>query len=288
MTVGEAYSESVEFLVEHGFDRHEAQVSTRIGIDKILEIPYAHLVAPELSFDDEQRVDLHLFCLELIRGAPLFYLLGKIEFFGLQFCCDERALIPRPETETLVENAIARLKNHAAPLVADLGTGSGCIAISVAHELPQAVVYATDASRDALELAEKNARNLGVRSRVDFFEGGTGNWATPLLREGFAGKFDAILSNPPYIATTEIETLQTQIREYEPRAALDGGADGLDCYRQIASQCGELLALGGFLMCELGAGQFADVRASFESHGWRVEEPIPDLSRIERVLCATR
>jgi release factor glutamine methyltransferase len=106
------------------------------------------------------------------------------------------------------------------------------------------------------------------------------------VREGFAGKFDAVLSNPPYIAKAEIETLQPQVRDWEPRSALDGGDDGLDCYRQIAAQCGVLLAPEGFLAVELGAGQFADVAALFEAAGWHVEAPRLDFAGIDRVLIA--
>jgi release factor glutamine methyltransferase len=225
---------------------------------------------------------------ELQRGKPLPYILGQWEFFGLPFRCDERALIPRPETETLVEAAVERLKSKDKVLIADLGTGTGCITVSLAHALPNARVYATDASPQALQLARDNASLNDVVDRVVFMTGTIGSWAGPLLREGLSGMFDAVLSNPPYIAAAEIETLQPQIRDWEPRAALDGGIDGLDCYRQIAAQCGLLLAPDGFLMVELGAGQFDIVREIFSAAAWRVAPPIFDLAGIPRVLVAAR
>jgi release factor glutamine methyltransferase len=112
-------------------------------------------------------------------------------------------------------------------------------------------------------------------------------WAKPLLKEGFGGMFDCVLSNPPYISTEEIAGLEPQIREWEPRLALDGGSDGLDCYRAIAQQCSALLKPGGFLAIELGAGQLADARALFEYSQWKVEPPLQDIAGIERVLIAT-
>ena len=176
--------------------------------------------------------------------------------------------------------------------MADLGTGSGCIAVSIAHSLPQTVVYATDLSRDALELARENARLHHVENRIefvkpiDYLSEKVNNWSLPLEREGFAGMFDCVVTNPPYISPRDIEQLPPQIKDFEPRLALDGGEDGLDCYRQIAAQCGTLLTPDGFLLAELGAGQFAEVRAIFESNGWSVSPPIFDFAGHERVLRA--
>jgi release factor glutamine methyltransferase len=225
--------------------------------------------------------------MELRSCQPLAYLTRQREFFGLPFHCDRRALIPRPETEILVELAATRLKNNGGALIADLGTGSGCIAVSVAHAVPGSVIYATDLSPGALDLARENAALNHVANRIEFVAGRTAKWASPLLREGFGGMFDCVLSNPPYISKPDIETLEPQIRDWEPRLALDGGDDGLDCYRQIASQCGALLKPDGFLAVELGAGQFAAVESLFHSEGWVVEASIRDFADIERVLVAT-
>jgi release factor glutamine methyltransferase len=136
------------------------------------------------------------------------------------------------------------------------------------------VVYATDLSPGALDLARENAALNHVANRIEFVSGRTAKWASPLLREGFGGMFDCVLSNPPYISKPDIEALEPHIRDWEPRLALDGGDDGLDCYRQIAAQCGALLKPNGFLAMELGAGQFASVQSIFADEAWTVEPPV--------------
>ena len=283
MTVREAHQSGVEALKACGFDDSEARFITRLLLDKCTATSHAHLVVPQQNLHDDKFFD----DLERIAsGEPLAYVLGQREFFGLDFKCDARALIPRPETELLIELAVEKLENAPRVLAADLGTGSGAIAVSVARALPQSVVFATDVSPDTLQLARENAARNGVENRIAFVEGEYSQWAKPL--QNFAGKFDVVLSNPPYIARAEIENLQTQVRDYEPRGALDGGEDGLNCYREIAAQCGELLAPGGFLAVELGAGQHEKARAIFQENGWRVEEPIYDFAGHARVLAASR
>lgn len=230
---------------------------------------------------------------QLQNGRPVPYILGRRAFYDLDFKCDERALIPRPETELLVETALKHLALHSAPFqtlrLADLGTGTGCIAISIAKNGPAVHVVATDVSPAALQLARENAHTHNALQRIEFVAGRSGDWATPLReysRPGDGGGFDVIVSNPPYIAPRDIENLPAPIKDFEPRHALDGGADGLDCYRQIAAQCRLLLKPNGILACELGAGQFAAVRDIFETEQWRVQEPILDFAGIERVLLA--
>jgi release factor glutamine methyltransferase len=285
MTVEEAYKTIVELLgsLEDG---NEARAISRRLLEEITGVRHAHLMQPARLLEPLQVTKFDDYIKQLQEGKPLPYLLGECEFYGLPFRCDERGLIPRPETELLVELALERLKPFEAPLVADLGTGSGCIAVSIAQELAGAVVYATDASGPALELASSNARLNAIENRINFVSGNKENWVSPLISQGLAGKLHAIFSNPPYIAKAEIETLQPQVRDWEPRAALDGGDDGLDCYRAIARQCGVLLAPQGFLAVELGAGQFAEVSAIFETFGWVVEAPRLDFAGIERVLIA--
>ena len=299
MTVLEAYQTAVVKLRASGLDESEARLSARILLERGTGTPHAHLKTPQqLLFEGACPAPWADGLERLLKGEPLAYICRQREFFGLAFHCDNRALIPRPETEMLVEAAIARLQNHSgtpvsgAPvsgtLVADLGTGTGCIAVSVAQAVAQAVVLATDASADALQLARENARRHGVAGCVEFVAGDADNWAAPLLREGFGARFDLLLCNPPYIATREIETLTPQIRDWEPRPALDGGEDGLHCYRQLAAQCPALLQPGGALLVELGAGQFEAVRAIFEDSNWTVASPIFDLAGIARVLAATQ
>ena len=280
MTVAEIYAAALRRLRAAGWDDDEARGVARMLADQAAGARFSHLSQPEKALDKAAlarwREDLE----KVAGGVPLPYVLDRREFFGLELLCDERALIPRPETEILVEAAIEKLKDHAAPRVADLGTGSGAIAVSVAHALPRATIWATDSSAVALGLGRANAEKFNVAGRIHFVQGTPGEWAAPLRGE----RFDAVLSNPPYIPSAEIETLQTQVKDFEPRRALDGGADGLDAYRQLAAQCGEILAPGGFLLAELGAGQFDAARAIFEAHGWRTGAPLFDLQGIARVL----
>lgn len=285
MTIQAAYENSARYLQSQTTqDGQEARATARLILDYVIGTRYAHLLQPDLQLSAAQLERLEGTLSAVAGGRPLPYLTGQREFFGWTLGCDERALIPRPETETLVEAALVRTGTQ--PRVADLGTGTGCIAISIAHARPDATVYATDVRPDTLELAMANARLNGVEQRIQFLHSRAGDWAAPLVNE--AGAFDAVLSNPPYIAAAEIATLQPEIRDWEPREALDGGVDGLDCYRQLAAQCGCLLAPEGFLMVELGAGQFPAVREIFSASGWLVAEPLHDLAGIARVLTAWR
>jgi len=289
MTILEAYETGCRRLRDAEIlPADEARATVRIALDHLSGARYAHLARPDRVLTVAEQARWNEWLDQLARGRPLAYLIGERAFLGLNFRCDERALIPRPETELLVEAAVARLKEYSAPRVADLGTGSGAIAIGVAHLLPRAQVWASDVSPGSLSLARENAERLGVAQRLHFVAGENGQWAAPLLGTENGARFDAVLSNPPYIARRGVETLPPQIRDHEPRAALDGGEDGLDDYRRIAAQCDALLNAEGFLMVELGAGQFEAARTIFNAAGWTVEEPLYDLGGVARVLAATR
>ena len=259
------------------------RTDARLLLDWATGERYAHLSRPDAILLPEQIHQLKTALEELKTGRPLPYIVGTQWFFGLNFRVDERVLIPRPETELLVEAALKNLKNTAKPRIADLGTGSGCIAVALAHARPDASVFASDLSPDSLALARENAARLGVE--IQFLDGKTGDWAAPI--EEFA-PFDAILSNPPYIAPLEIEKLEIGVRDWEPRRALDGGPDGLDCYRQLAMQVGALLKPQGFLALELGAGQWESVAAIFAAQNWHNGGPIFDLAGHARVFVARR
>lgn len=291
MTISQAHRKIAQLLTDGGYARQEAHATARILLDAIAGAPHAHLTKAHDSLTAAQEVRLQAALTELKAGRPLAYILGQREFYGLQFQCDERALIPRPETELLVDFALAQLQQRAlvglprALQVADLGTGTGCVAISIAVHFPGARVVATDISPTTLELARANARLHKVDERLSFVTGQAGNWAAPFLPQQKAG-FDVIVSNPPYITPHDIAALPVQIKDFEPLHALDGGQDGLDCYRQIARQCRVLLTPGGILACELGVGQFDSVQTIFETHGWTVEKPILDFQDIARVIVA--
>jgi release factor glutamine methyltransferase len=179
---------------------------------------------------------------------PLAYLLGRREFFGLDFMVDARALIPRPETELLVERALHLARRRPAPpRIADVGAGSGAIAVTLAVHLPQASVYALDDSAGALAVVAENARRHGVDSRVHCLQG---DLLAPL-----PGAVDLITANLPYVTTAELETLAPEIQRYEPRAALDGGPDGLAFIRRLLATAGLHLQPGGAILVEIGASQ---------------------------------
>lgn len=211
-------------------------------------------------------------------GAPLQHLLGDAHFLGRRFLCDARALIPRPETELLVSHVIARLRQRAEPRIADICTGTACIAISIALELPTARVVATDLSMDALALAAENVALHGVGDRVDLRQG---DLFEPLTGEE---PFDAVCINPPYIPADQIDALGPDIAA-EPRVALDGGPNGLEAYRRIAAEWRGYVAEGGLLALEVGAGQMPAVRSLIDAAHTDV---IADLQGIDRVLLAYR
>ena len=282
MTIGEIYREALTLLRAAHSDENEARTVARILADDAAGIRFAHLSQPEKVLDETTAMRWRDHLNRVAWGEPLPYVLGHQEFFGLDFFCDARALIPRPETELLVEFARAALRRLSGAAHRRFGHRNGCIAVSIAHFLPRAAVWATDISEGALELAKTNAQKHGVETRVQFCQGQSENWAAPLANL----TFDAILSNPPYIARDEIKILQTSVRQYEPHTALDGGADGLDCYRQLATQCHALLNHGGFFAAEIGAGQFEAIKAIFQNAGWKVDSPLHDLQDIPRVLVA--
>lgn len=212
---------------------------------------------------------------ERLTGRPLWYIVGDTSFCGYTLKVDERVLIPRPETETLVENAVNEIKDGDEVL--DLCTGSGAIAIATYKMCAKAgkniAVTATDISADALALAKENAEKN--QAEIAFEE-----------RDFLCGiqkRFDVILCNPPYIAESEIETLQREVKDYEPRVALNGGADGLNFYRRLASGVSSVLKTGGIMLLELGMGQANEVKELFEKAGAQVEI-VKDLAGVERIL----
>lgn len=213
---------------------------------------------------------------------PVAYLRGEREFHGLPFRVDSRVLIPRPDTETLVDAALERTRHVSLSMrLADLCTGSGCVAIAIARERPTAKIWATDLSEDALSVARENAARLGAYNVA--FRAGDLFAALP---EGT--QLDAVVANPPYIATTEIETLQPDIKDFEPRIALDGGPDGLAIVRRIVEEAPRWLVPGGLLALELGAGEAPAVTALFAERGFRDVRVHRDYARIERVVSGLR
>ena len=216
-----------------------------------------------------------------VAREPVSRILGRREFRSLEFDIGPATLDPRPDSETLVEAVLevaARLSHP--PRLLDIGTGSGCLLLSILHELPAATGVGTDIASDAIDYARRNASKLGLDERAEFV---TTNWA-----DDVKGRFDIVLSNPPYIPTGDIPGLSTEVAGYDPAAALDGGADGLDAYRALSSCVGPVLASPGIVVVEIGAGQAADVDAVFTAAQFCLTAKRVDLAGRERVLLFSR
>ena len=212
------------------------------------------------------------------RREPLAYITGTRAFYGLDFVVSPAVLIPRPETELLVEAALRHLEGVETPRVADVGTGSGCIAVALAAHLPRARVWGSDISVEALDVARANAVRHGVAARTTFAEG---DCLRPLIPYA---PFDAILSNPPYIGEREVETLMPEVRDWEPRLALTPGEDASAFYRRLANEAPALLAAGGLLAVEVGQGQAESVAALWTEAGLKDVNILPDCAGIGRVV----
>ncbi len=238
-------------------------------------------------------------------GVPTQYLTGRQEFWGLEFEVTPDVLIPRPETEHVVEVALERLgreslggslgqralgrRTHGTPLrIADVGTGSGCLAVALAHELPEVQVFATDASAAALHVARHNAARHGVAARINFLQC---NLLDALSGSSLAARYlplDLIVSNPPYVGRREAKELPREVREHEPSQALFAGEQGFDLYAPLISQAEKLLAPGGHLVVELGHAALEVVRALVGPAVWINVAVTNDLASIPRVLAAER
>jgi release factor glutamine methyltransferase len=244
---------------------------------------YAH---PEHALSHEQSAQFLALIERRAASEPTQYLTGKQEFWGLEFEVNSNVLIPRPETEHVVEVALERLgaARCGNPLrVADIGTGSGCIAIALAKELPLATIYATDISSAALEVARRNAARHGVSDRIKFVECNLLDGITEPLQ------FDLVVSNPPYVRRLNLESLPKEVRDHEPHAALFAGEDGLALYPSLIARAAARLAPGGLLALELGIHQFEAVGDMLDAaHGWTRVSAKQDLAGIVRVISAVR
>jgi release factor glutamine methyltransferase len=233
---------------------------------------------------EEQRSRYLDFVSRVAAGEPLQYVTGETYFMGHRFAVNPAVLIPRPETEVLCEMAIRDLTARGdAPAVLDLCTGSGALAISIARAVPDARLSASDLSAKALTVARANAQALGVCDRISFFCGDLFE-ALGVPGEGPAGRYDVIVTNPPYIRTKDLSGLPRNVRCHEPAAALDGGADGLDFYRRIASEAGRFLTDGGTLLAEIGCDQGTEVKAALKAAGFFEVSVIKDLAGRDRIV----
>lgn len=256
--------------------RLEAEVLLAYALQK----PRSHLHAwPAHILDSEQVCSFIELVERRLTGEPVAYILGRREFWSLDLMVTSATLIPRPETERLVELALERIPRDRPMRVADLGTGSGAIALAIARERPQSQVVATDLSMAALQLAERNARRLAIHN-IGFFQG---DWCSALG----AACFNAIVANPPYLPLSDYHLEQGDLR-FEPRTALTAGHDGLDAIRLIAAGAMDNLYPGGWLLLEHGYDQGEKVAALLSTHGFETIGDHKDDSGINRVMCGCR
>jgi release factor glutamine methyltransferase len=278
VTVLEAIQKSTEFLGKKNVESPRLQ--SELLLAHLLKMPRMKLY---LNFDRVLTVAETDALRELVkrRGLrePLQHIVGTTSFCGCEIAVNRHALVPRPETELLAECGWQFLSTLNLSTCLDFGTGTGCIAIALAAKCPNASITALDVSADALALAKENAGKNNVAGRIEFFQG-----------DGFAGlpaaQFDLIVSNPPYIASAEIATLEPEVRDFDPRAALDGGADGLDFYRRLAAQAKPFLKPGGKIMLEFGDGQADAIAKIFTVENWIVEAVKEDYSQRARIIVA--
>ncbi|MHB1117463.1 peptide chain release factor N(5)-glutamine methyltransferase [Sideroxydans sp.] len=257
-----------------GLEQDEARSEVQALLQTALGVNRAYLLAhPERVLTEQELSRYQASLQRRLQGEPLAYILGEREFFGLNFKVTPATLIPRPDTELLVELALARISS-AGCRVLDLGTGSGAIALAIAHARPDAEVTAVDASEPALSVALENARRLQIRN-TSFV---SSDWFSALAGQ----RFDLIVSNPPYIAENDRHLAQGDLR-FEPATALASGSDGLHDIRRIISEAGAHLAAGGWLMLEHGYDQAEQVRALLLKAGFKNVRSDKDLAGVERV-----
>jgi release factor glutamine methyltransferase len=281
MTIGQLLRAGATMLAEAGIDQPEHEVvwilESALGQDRL----GLHLNKNERV---EERIRDNAMALFQRRASrePLQYVLGTQEFCGLDFRVTPDVLIPRPDTELLVDVVTQTCAKTSDALIADVGTGSGCIAIALARALPAATVYATDRSAQALALAQENAKRHGVQDRVHFLKG---DLLEPLQRLGLQGRFAGIASNPPYIPEGDLAGLQPEVRLFEPRQALVGGSDGLFFHRRLIREAAGFLVPDGVLAVEVGIGQARHVSAlAQDGENYYNVRTFDDMAKIERVV----
>lgn len=256
--------------------RHDAELLLLHVIQRDRAFLLTH---PDSDLTVEQQTLYEDWLRRRAAHEPIQYIVGEQEFFGLTLAVTPDVLIPRPETEHLVEALLARLPHDQRISIADVGTGSGAIAVALAHALPQVQVTALDISEAALTVAQKNAKTHQVADRVRFLQ-------SDLLTAVASEQFDAIVSNPPYVAEADRESLEPQVRDFEPSTALYAGPSGLDIYQRLIPQVFQCLNPGGWLLMEIGMGQQNALTQLLA--GWDKVSFIDDLQRIPRVACAQR
>jgi len=260
----------------------EPQKDARLLLGFALERPKEFLFAhPEYELSDAEEEAFAEALDRRARHEPVQHITGTAEFYGLEFSVSPAVLIPRPETEILVEKAVKVLKDNNAVRFCEIGVGSGCISVSMLTELPNASAIAVDRSPDALEVARRNAKRHNVLDRLDLR---LSDVFDSVAEDGF----DAVVSNPPYISLAEVATLDREVRDFEPEMALTDSADGLDVIRKIAADASHKLRPGGVLLVEIGYGQSDRILPLLSREKWTDVRFFADLQSIPRILRAFR
>ena len=281
MKLSSAITEAAERL-RSSSARGDARLDAETLLMHILGRDRAYLYAhPELELACHELTKYHEALTRRSSGEPLQYITGRQEFWGFDLRVTPAVLIPRPETEHAVETALELLRGIQSPHIVDVGTGSGCIALALASEMPEATIEAVDIAPEALDVASANAERLGFARRIRF--------AQSDLLEIFlqsTAAFDLVVSNPPYVGKNEADKLQIEVRQHEPHAALFGGAEGLDIYRRLIPQAHQVLKTNGWLVMEIGYSQEQAIRDLLTE--WQDVHSVQDLQGIPRVVVARK
>ena len=260
-------------LQDAGIDdaRREASSLLAFVLAKDAVFIFGH---PEFTLSNDEATKFAVVVERRANREPFHYIAGKKEFYGLDFLVAPGVLIPRPETELLVEDAIGILSELTQPQFLEIGVGSGCISVSILHNVPRSTAVGVDISEAAIDIAAENAKRHNVAERLALKLGD--------VYRDVEGEFDLIVSNPPYIPDSDLTTLQSEVRDFEPHSALFGGDDGLDIVRRIVAHAPQFLKEGGQILIEIGFGQAAGVKELFDSAIWEDIGFIRDLQGIER------
>ena len=278
LTVAQALHRAAEQLAAVGIET--TRLDARLLLGEVLGLaPQQVFSRPQLELSPEEAARFDALVTRRLAREPISHLLGRRGFWTLEFKVTADTLDPRPDTETLIEAVLDGLPERGRPRrILDLGTGTGCILLTLLTELGHATGLGVDKSPAALAVAQANALALGLAERAQFQ---LGDWG-----QGLEGGFDIIASNPPYIPDGDIAGLEPEVAAFEPRLALAGGADGLDCYRLLAPQMARLLVPGGLAALEVGMGQAGDVAALLVQAGLSIRDIRRDLGGVERCVLA--
>ena len=279
-SIAENIETATQVLQESGIAeaRREANSLLVLALEKDKAFLIAH---PEYELSNEEETRFRAGLRRRAAREPFQYIAGRQEFYGLDFEVSPGVLIPRPETESIVENAIEILREKENPRFCEIGVGSGCISIAILHRIKTARAMSVDVSEKALQVAQRNAEKHDVSTRIDLK-------ISDLFAELENEKFDLIVSNPPYISSEDFKALQPEVKNFEPRDALTDGQNGLSVIERIVIQSPNFLSSGGFLLMEIGFGQAEKVRGIFSPKIWQTVEFLPDLQGIPRTVKAVK